>query len=294
MADVSIVHPQHAQGMLTVGETVGHTGPRAVRAQSMSIGFSGFEGSSFAFLSACWSLASRTADLFCSAFIWSRKRSARLAASPWRDERASPSPKPDLCRGGASCATTASSLGSMVSRPLQQGHVMMNVAMATPYQKLEGEVLCTDGLVLPEGLDGSVVADVALLQDVDAVGEVEAEVHVLLGEQYGQTVALEPADLLLEMVDHEGSQAFGGLVEQEQVRIAHEGAGDGEHLLLASGEEAALAVDQLAQLGEEIEHAIERPRGAAVTAARRHVEVFPHGEIGKDAAVLRHEADAEI
>src|SRR5262249_9763661 len=162
--------------------------------------------------------------------------------------------------------------------PLQQGQVMVNVAMATPYQKSEGEVLGADGLVLPEGLDGSVVADVPLLQDVDAVGEVEAEVHVLLGKQDGEAVALEPADLILEMVDHEGSQALGRLVEEEQVRIAHEGARDGEHLLLASGEEAALPVDQLAQLGEEIEYAVEGPRGAAVAAPGGHVEVFPHRE----------------
>ena len=41
----------------------------------------------------------------------------------------------DRARGAASWATTASSPGSMVSRPLQHGHVTMNVAMASRYQR---------------------------------------------------------------------------------------------------------------------------------------------------------------
>ncbi len=53
-----------------------------------------------------------------------------------------------------------------------------------------------DGLVFPERPSGAFVADAALLEDVDAVGQVEAKVHVLLGEEDGQAVALEAADLL--------------------------------------------------------------------------------------------------
>src|SRR5216683_1020213 len=82
----------------------------------------GLLGSSLAFLSACWSLASSTLPLFCSAFICSRKRSSRLAASPLSEVIASPSPRPELFRGGGSCAPTASRPASIVSRPLQQGH----------------------------------------------------------------------------------------------------------------------------------------------------------------------------
>src|SRR5574342_53600 len=94
------------------------------------MGLMGFEGSSLAFFKACWSLASSTFDLFCSAFICSLKRSSRLAASPWSEVIASPRPSPDLARGGGSWATTASSLGSIVSLALQQGHVSVKVAMA--------------------------------------------------------------------------------------------------------------------------------------------------------------------
>ena len=40
----------------------------------------------------------------------------------------------ERARGGASCATTACRPASMVSRPLQQGHVTMKVAMRPRYQ----------------------------------------------------------------------------------------------------------------------------------------------------------------
>ena len=80
---------------------------------------------------------------------------------------------------------------------------------------------------------------------------VEGESHVLLGEQDREALALEPPDLLLEVLHHQGRQALRRLVQEQQLRIAHQGARDGEHLLLAAREEAALAVHQLAQLWEE-------------------------------------------
>src|SRR4030095_4275367 len=102
----------------------------------------------------------------------------------------------------------------------------------------------------------------------------EAEVHALLGEEDGQALLLEARDLLLQVVHHEGREALRGLVEEEELRIAHESARDGEHLLLSAGEIAPLPVDQLAQLGKEIEHALEGPRGGSVPATGGHVAIF--------------------
>ena len=61
----------------------------------------------------------------------------------------------------------------------------------------------------------------------------------------------------LQVVDHQRGQPLGGLVEEQQLGVAHERAGDGEHLLLAPGEKAALPVAQLAQLGEELVDALD-------------------------------------
>src|SRR3989442_936290 len=62
----------------------------------------------------------------------------------------------------------------------------------------------------------------------------------------------------------------------------------------AAGGTPAVPSRQLAQLGEEIEHALDREllAAAAPRGAAGHVEVLPHREIGEDPAVLGHEAEA--
>ena len=54
-----------------------------------------------------------------------------------------------------------------------------------------------------------------------------------------------------------GEQAHRRLVEQQQARPRHQRAADGQHLLLAAGQRAALLRDALAQAREEREHALE-------------------------------------
>jgi hypothetical protein len=78
------------------------------------------------------------------------------------------------------------------------------------------QVLLADPVVAPERSGGALVADVPLLEHVHAVGEVEAELDVLLGEEDGQPVVLEPGDLLAQVVDDQRRQALGRLVEQQE------------------------------------------------------------------------------
>ena len=50
---------------------------------------------------------------------------------------------------------------------------------------------------------------------------------------------------------------------------------------------------KLAQLGEQLVHALDGPRPPrGRTRAARDVEILPHRQLGEDAAVLGHEADA--
>src|SRR5262245_65859298 len=78
------------------------------------------------------------------------------------------------------------------------------------------------------------VDDLAAAQDVGAVGHGEGEREVLLHEEDGEPLTLELADHPPDLAHEEGGQALRGLVEEEQVWIAHEGAPDGQHLLLAA------------------------------------------------------------
>src|SRR5215470_18101076 len=77
-----------------------------------------------------------------------------------------------------------------------------------------------------------------------------------------------------------------GLVQEEQVGIAHEGAPDGQHLLLAARQLVGPVAAALTQPREELLHALEAPTSAAVP---RHLEVLADGQRGKDAATLGHE-----
>src|SRR4030095_346627 len=73
---------------------------------------------------------------------------------------------------------------------------------------LECQVLLANRRVLAELTRSALVADVPLLEHVDAIREIEREVHVLLGEQDREPVGLEPADLLLQVINHEWRPAL--------------------------------------------------------------------------------------
>ena len=107
---------------------------------------------------------------------------------------------------------------------------------------------------------------------------------------------MQHVDDLPDLRHHARHQAFGRLVEQDDLRLQHHGARDGEHLLLAARQRAAGLIAPLRQDRKVGEHLVEqRPAlvlGDAV-AVETGAQVFHHREQPEDAAVLRHIADAE-
>ena len=102
-------------------------------------------------------------------------------------------------------------------------------------------------------------------------------------------------DCRRHLLDDDGGEALRRLVEQHRARIAHQGAGDGQHLLLAAGHLASAA-------GRASRRGSERSRTAALgvhgraPAARRlaaDLEILGDGQIGEDAPLLRHVAETE-
>jgi hypothetical protein len=98
----------------------------------------------------------------------------------------------------------------------------------------DGEVRAADFLVFQEILDRPFIFYRSFFQDIEPIAQVEGEPLVLLAEEDRHSLLAQFGDLLAELLNHERGQAFGGLVQQEQVGIAHERPGDGEHLLLAA------------------------------------------------------------
>ena len=70
------------------------------------------------------------------------------------------------------------------------------------------------------------------------------------------------------LLDDDGRQALAGLVQQHQARVAHQGAGDGQHLLLAAAHAPARPVPHAARGWGTARRAAPRVQGAQPIARR--------------------------
>src|SRR5262245_12038797 len=125
------------------------------------------------------------------------------------------------------------------------------------------------------------------------VAEFAGKVEILLDQHDGDVPEVaQVGDGAGNVLDDGRLDAFGGLVEQEHARPHHQRAADGELLLLAAGEIAAAPAQHVVQHGEQREYVT--GNGAIHAPERREpgLEVFLHGEQGKDLAALRHIGDA--
>ena len=87
--------------------------------------------------------------------------------------------------------------------------------------------------------------DRALLHDVIAVGQLQGELEILLHQQHRHAGprCLSVCQHVADQRDDRRLNALGRLVEDQQLGSGDQGAGDGELLLLAAAEHAALAVE---------------------------------------------------
>ena len=98
-----------------------------------------------------------------------------------------------------------------------------------------------------------------------------------------------------QLVDHDRREADRGLVDQHQLRLEQQRAGDLQHLLLAAGERRGLRARPCgAAPGSGPSRRQCAPRGRS--RGRRHhgaeLEIVPHRQLGEDVAALRHVGDA--
>ena len=77
-----------------------------------------------------------------------------------------------------------------------------------------------------------------------------------------------PVEHAQQFLDDDRRQAFGRLIEQQQLRIEHQRAGDGEHLLLAAGELRAEVAPSLGEAREHLEGALDVQAPGRATAVR--------------------------
>src|SRR6516162_7304550 len=138
---------------------------------------------------------------------------------------------------------------------------------------------------------GEPVDDAAIFHHVVAIRNRRSEAKILLDQEDGETLLLEHADGLADLLDDDRGKTLGRLIEEKEPRARAQDAADGEHLLLAAGKLRALAREALLEIGKELENATEfEPTGPHLGWQQK---IFLDVEAGKNSAFLRTQRNAE-
>ncbi len=108
---------------------------------------------------------------------------------------------------------------------------------------------------------GSLEADLALLHEVGAGGDLQGEVHGLLDQDDRGAGLSQLADDLEELGDERWCQSEAELIDEEQPGTRNEGHGQREHLLLTAGEVSGGRVESGGEVREVGERGIARGAG---------------------------------
>ena len=129
--------------------------------------------------------------------------------------------------------------------------------------------------------------DLAGLEHIGAVGDGKRRLRVLLHEQDGRARGVQLADDVEDLLDQNGREAHGRLVEHEKLGLAHERAAHREHLLLAAGECAGDLTAALLQTREALVNVRDtRLDGGIGLRVRAHLQILLHGHLLEDVASL--------
>ena len=88
--------------------------------------------------------------------------------------------------------------------------------------------------VREELLRGLIFLDPALIDEDNAVGHLAGEAHLVGDHQHGDAGVGQPLHQLQHLADHLRVKGGGGLVEQDDIRVHGQSAGNGNALLLAA------------------------------------------------------------
>jgi len=89
---------------------------------------------------------------------------------------------------------------------------------------------------LEEVLGRALFKDLALVHEQDAVRHLAREPHLVRDHDHGHAVAGQPFHDVENLADHLGIEGRGGLVEEHDLGVHGQGAGDGHALLLSARE----------------------------------------------------------
>ncbi len=135
--------------------------------------------------------------------------------------------------------------------------------------------------------------DAALVDDADGVAQALRLVHEMGGQEQGLALANQPAQALPDQMPGLRVEAGGGLVEDHQIGVVDQGAGQGQPAFHAAGQRGHQRLF-LAGKAREVEQIVNPgfdfiPGQAEIAAVDE--QVFPHREIRVQAVDLRYHTD---
>ena len=195
-----------------------------------------------------------------------------------------------------------------------KGNILEKARQAEAFclqHRLIGEVLRRKELVLKFAA-GHIVGELAVIQilgvsgddqfaaaeDGEALGDLKDLVELVADEKYGDALLLQMQDDLEKRLHFLAGQGRCRLVHDDQARVEHQRAADGDHLLFGDGERA----DQTVQLHIEVNlrdgllgdlaHALAVDELVAVGKLCVEGEVFHDREVGEDGKILIDDLNA--
>ncbi|MNO94057.1 hypothetical protein D3C76_856680 [compost metagenome] len=134
----------------------------------------------------------------------------------------------------------------------------------------------------------------ALVEEHHFTGDLTGEAHFVGHEQHGAAFFGQRADDIKYFLDHFRVKRRGGLVEQDDLGLHGQGAGDGRALLLAAGQlrRVGMALVGDADLGQQgFGHFDGFGLALAEHAARGFDDVVEHTHVRPQIKVLKHKTD---
>ena len=122
----------------------------------------------------------------------------------------------------------------------------------------------------------------------------KGHVGILFDEQNGFSRLIDFLDDLENITHQNGRESHGRFVQQQHLRIGHERAAHGQHLLLAAGEHAAQLLSSLLQAREQFKDVFQvgGDLGFVFPLPAGKLQIFQHGKIAEDAPAFRYVGDA--
>ena len=134
--------------------------------------------------------------------------------------------------------------------------------------------------------------DAAIFHDGDPVGHTEDLVPVMGYQQHALAKGTDhAADLLLQAEAQMAVQGTEGLVQQQNVRVRHQDAGQGHALLLSAGQLMGQALGQRSQTKalHDLSHHL-LPTVFILFSLGAGADILQHRHIGEQGIILKHQS----